>query len=153
MTTENKTTQDVITSPKRPFSFRRLGERVFLLSLSASLIGVLSYYGTLVYRACHYEVKNKEPLTEENFDAWVDTLPPAEVSDSDESVPTYPTAVVVPNSLNVRASGESTAERIGMLSQGDEVEIIEEVETSDYLKIRFQELEGYVHREYLIRQP
>lgn len=152
MTTERKTTQDLTTSPKRFFSFRRLGERFFLLSLSASLIGVLSYYGTLVYRACHYDVKNKEPFIEENFDTWVDDLPSAEIPEPDKTLPTTKIATVIPESLNVRKTGESHGERIGMVYQDDEVEILEDDETSDYLKIRFKDTEGFVHRDYLAIQ-
>ena len=138
-----------VSRPKRTFSSRRLGERLFLVGISAALLGLGYYYVTITDLAFNYESKlqNQKPSKDELLpDEGLETEIPVS---QDLIEPVTPTATVTYESLNVRKEGDSTAEKIGILYLNQEVTILENDESSDYVKIDFNGAEGYVHRDYL----
>ena len=141
-----------VSMPKPRFSSRRLGERLALGVLSAALLGLGCYYVAIIDLAFHYESKtqNQKPSKEEIMtDPLEDILEFDQALTPDWNESTTHLALVIPDSLNVRKEGYSTAIIIGSLYQGDQVTVLENDETASYVKIVFNNEEGYVHRDYL----
>lgn len=139
-----------VSIPKSHFSTRNLGERFFLVGISASLIGVGVYYTQIADLAFNYEVeKNHEELTDEiSTQSTQDSTQPSQDS-TQENVEPVVTATVTSDNLNVRISGDASAEKIGTLYAGDTVTILENDENLSFVKIVFNDSEGFVHRDYL----
>lgn len=141
-----------VSIPKRPFRMRRLGERIFLVGISASLVGLGGFYIHITDLAFNYGTKlqnqmsSKEELTTELTEELVEE---EVVLTPETPQPTTLTAVVTSDSLNVRKAGDENAEKIGILYRDHPVSVLEMDDTSPYVKIDFNGVDGYIHRDYI----
>lgn len=140
-----------------PLTARGLGERLFLAGLSVSLLGLGAFYFKITDLALHYvpEIQTQTPTIDDLLTDSTDELVDDELM---ETLPEEPilqepqVARVTYASLNVRREGHATAERIGSLTLDQEVLVLENDESCEYVKIEFEQGEGFVHRDYLAFQ-
>lgn len=62
---------------------------------------------------------------------------------------TKPYAVVSIEALNVRAEPDEASTKLGQLKKNEEVEVIEELEGQDFIKISYQNQSGYIHKDFV----